>query len=206
MKAEMGLVCIVDDDHAIRKSVTMLIETMGVPVLAYSSARQFLEDPHRKECGCLVLDVKMPGMDGLELQARLSHEGWLAPIIFLTGHGDVPMAVHALQAGAAEFLQKPFDDEVLLARIRAALQKSHALQAEAARRAGLAGRLRSLSPREEQVLEHIVAGRMNKVIADELSISLRTVEDHRAAIMKKTHCRSVAELVQLWTDTRRAVP
>jgi FixJ family two-component response regulator len=197
------LVCVVDDDAAVSASLCLLIETLGVRARAYPSARLFLDDPCHKDCACLVLDVRMPGMSGLELQTRLAESGWIAPIIFITGHGDVPMAVQAIRGGAIDFLQKPFNDQALLDRVQQALERYGAMREEHGRRAELQARFALLTPREQEVLQHVVQGRMNKTIADQLGISIKTVEDHRASIMRKMRACSLADLVQMAVEAKR---
>jgi len=192
----LGIVYVVDDDHVVRTSLAMLIETVGVEVRSYGSSREFLEDPRRDECDCLVLDLRMPGMSGLELQSRLG-TSFTAPIIFVSGHADVPTAVQAMRDGAVDFLQKPFSDQALLDRIALALERSRLRRMEAERQGTLRARMALLTPRETEVMRLVVVGRMSKLIADELQISVKTVEDHRAAIMKKMRAGSVAELVGL---------
>lgn len=195
-------VCVVDDDAAVRDALSMLIEMLGVKVHAYASARDLLADPCHRDCACLVLDVRMPGMNGIELQSRLAESGWISPIIFITGHGDVPMAVQAIRGGAIDFLQKPFNDQVLLDRVQQALNRYGAIREEHGRRATLSVRLSLLTERERQVMERVVAGQMNKTIAAQLGISIKTVEDHRASIMKKMRACSFADLVRMVTEAR----
>ena len=195
-------VCVVDDDAAVRDALCLLIETLGVKVCAYASARDLLADPCHRDCGCLVLDVRMPGMSGLELQSRLAEAGWISPIIFITGHGDVPMAVQAVRGGAIDFLQKPFNDQMLLDRVQHALDRYGVIREEHWRRETLAARLSLLTERERQVMDRVVAGQMNKTIAGQLGISVKTVEDHRASIMKKMRACSFADLVRMATEAR----
>ncbi len=197
------LVCVVDDDAAVSASLCLLIETLGVRVRPYPSARLFLDDPCHRECACLVLDVRMPGMSGLELQSRLNASGWIAPILFITGHGDVPVAVQAIRGGAIDFLQKPFGDQVLLDRVQQALNHYGVMRREANERATLMARLSLLTPREREVMQLAVKGQMNKTIADALGISIKTVEDHRASIMKKMHACSFADLVRMAVEAER---
>lgn len=194
---ERQIVAIIDDDEAVRLSLKLLIETLGVDVRGYASARAFLDDPSHAAADCLVLDVRMPGMSGLELQVRLEGEDWLAPIIFISGHADVPTAVQAMRAGAVDFLQKPFSDQALLDRVQQALEEGLMLRRQASERGLLEVRLALLSPREREVMRRVVLGQMNKVIAEELNISVKTVEDHRASIMRKMRAKSVQELVRM---------
>jgi RNA polymerase sigma factor (sigma-70 family) len=190
-------VFVVDDDHAVRDSLRLLIKSVGHKVETFASADEFLEvwDPDRP--GCLVADIRMPGMSGLELQESLNGRQSTLPIIFITGHGDVPMAVEAMRAGALDFVQKPFRDQDLLDRINEGLQRDRRQRDEARERAAIQARVDSLTARERQVLERVVAGQPNKVIAMDLNVSQRTVEIHRARVMEKMQARSLAQLVQL---------
>jgi len=199
---QRDLVCVVEDDPAVRLSLVVLLGTLGVDVRAHANGGDFLADPRSREAACVVLDVRLPGCDGLEVHARMNALGLLAPVIFVTGHGDVPMAVDAMRGGALDFFQKPFDGERLLLRVRQAIAHGRERLQEAAQRGIAASRLATLSPREREVLALLLAGRMNKAIAAELGISAKTVEDHRASIMRKTQVRSVAELVRLASDGR----
>ena len=199
---QRAMVCVVEDDAMVRQSLAMLIGTLGVDVRSHADGRAFLDDPASLKATCVVLDVRMPGLSGLEVQARMAELGLTAPVIFITGHGDVPMAVEAMRGGAVDFLQKPFDNQVLLARVKQAIARGRDLRLEAEQRSLAEARLAALSPREREVLALLVEGRMNKIIAAELGISAKTVEDHRASIMRKTQVRSVAELVRLAADAR----
>ena len=199
---QRAMVCVVEDDAMVRQSLAMLIGTLGVDVRSHAGGRAFLDDPASREASCVVLDVRMPGLSGLEVQARMAELGLTAPVIFITGHGDVPMAVEAMRGGAVDFLQKPFDNQALLARVKQAIARGRGLRLEAEQRSLAEARLAALSPREREVLALLVEGRMNKIIAAELGISAKTVEDHRASIMRKTQVRSVAELVRLAADAR----
>lgn len=194
------VVCVVEDDSAVRHSLISLIGTMDVEVRGHASGREFLDDPQSRDAACVVLDVRMPGLDGLEVQARMNELGMTMPVIFITGHGDVPMAVDAMRGGAMDFFQKPFDAERLLERVRQAIARGRDLRQAARQRDIAESRLATLSPREREVLALLLAGRMNKAIAAELGISAKTVEDHRASIMRKMQVRSVAELVRLASD------
>lgn len=200
MKEEPATVFIVDDDEAVRASLKLLLKTLRLPALAYASAQEFLAafDPQRP--GCLVLDIRMPAMSGLELQQELNARGALLPIIFITGHGDVPMAVEAMQQGAMDFLQKPFRDQDLIDRINKALERDRAGRELLSNRARIQARIAALSPREQEVLAQVTQGKINKVIAAELALSQRTVEIHRAHIMEKMGANSLAHLVRMVID------
>ncbi len=194
-------VFVVDDDEAVRDSLAMLMRSVGIEVETHAHAGDFLAayDPQRP--GCLVLDIRMPGISGLDLQHRLGEEGALLPIIFITGHGDVPMAVKAIQNGAVDFIQKPFHDQALLDRIQQALRLDAERRRSLELRAEIARRLDRLSPRERQVLDLVVAGNANKVIAGRLGLSQRTVEIHRAKVMEKMEADSLAHLVRMVMQT-----
>ncbi len=190
-------VFIVDDDAAVRDSLRFLLRSVGLRSETFSSAIDFLEDHDPKRPGCLILDVRMPGMSGLELHERLRAVGSILPIIFLTAHGDVPMAVEAVKAGAVDFLQKPFRDQDLLDRIQEAINANAQARKESTDRDEIRSRIESLTPREREVMELVVAGKANKVIALNLGVSQRTVEIHRARVMKKMRARSLSGLVQM---------
>jgi two-component system response regulator FixJ len=196
-------VFVVDDDQAVRDSLQQLLQAVGLRVQTYGSARDFLAAYRPDTPGCLVLDIRMPGMGGLDLQAQLVQEGIQLPIIFLTGHGDVPAAVRALKAGAMDFLQKPVNSQSLLDLVQRAIRRDAETRATSAEQAQITRRLATLTAREREVLDMMVAGKANKVIAVELAISERTVEFHRGKIMKKTRTRSLAELVNM-VNARRA--
>lgn len=189
-------VCVIDDDDVVRESLKLLIETQGVRVLSYASCPEFLDDPQAAACACLVLDVRLPGMSGIRLQERLLERGDVPPIIFVSGHADVPTAVQAMRAGALDFLQKPFPEQVLLDRVEQAIELFRRRQTERVRRSTLAARQAQLTSREREVLECLLAGKANKQIADALDISVKTVEQHRARVMEKMRASSLAELVQ----------
>jgi two-component system, LuxR family, response regulator FixJ len=203
MKEQPATVCIVDDDEAVRGSMKLLLKTLGVPALTYGSGQEFLADFDPKRRGCLVLDIRMPGMSGLELQQELNTRGALVPVIFITGHGDVPMAVEAMQHGAMDFLQKPFRDQDLLDRIHKAIEKDRVGRELLGNRAGLQARFAALTPREHEVLKLIAAGKANKVIAGDLQLSQRTVEIHRAHVMEKMGANSLAHLVRMVFELER---
>lgn len=203
MSEDSALVYVVDDDDAVRDSLRMLLKSVGLTSEAYSSGNDFLESYDPGKVSCLVADIRMPGLSGLELQDELNSRKAEIPIIFITGHGDVPMAVTAMQAGAADFIQKPFRDQDLLDRIHKALQsdRERRNQDEAVARARR--RLETLTPRETEVMEKVVEGLANKVIALDLGVSQRTVELHRARVMHKMGVRSLAELVRLVGSVRK---
>lgn len=189
-------VFVVDDDEAMRDSMAWLLEANGLTVRMFASAAAFLNAYHEDMAGCLVLDVRMPGMNGLELHERLQGLHSTLPVIFVTGHGDVPMAVSALKKGAADFIEKPFNNKEILGLIEQCLAVEREQFSQRRRRAEIDKRLASLTPREREVMELMSAGRLNKQIADELGISIKTVEVHRGRVMDKMEVRSLAELVQ----------
>jgi two-component system response regulator FixJ len=197
MTRSMPTVFIVDDDAPVRDGLKLLLRSVGHRVETYGSAQEFLDAYADDRPGCLVLDVRMPGMSGLDLQERLNERSAILPIIFITGHGDVPMAVEALQAGALDFLQKPFRDQELLDRIASALDKDAANRRELLELKQVAARFAELTPRERSVMDLVVQGKSNKVIAGDLDISQRTVEIHRARVMEKTQAGSLAHLVRM---------
>jgi FixJ family two-component response regulator len=190
-------VFIVDDDEAMRDSLAWLLESNGLRVRSFESGEAFLDAWRADMAGCLVLDVRMPGISGLELHERLQALNSPLPIIFVTGHGDVPMAVSALKKGAADFIEKPFNDKEILRLIEQCLATDREQQSRRRRYAEISGRLAALTPREREVMDLMAAGRLNKQIADDLGISIKTVEVHRSRVMDKMEVRSVAELVQL---------
>ncbi len=190
-------VFVVDDDAAVRDSLDLLMRSVGLRVETYATAADFLAAYDAARLGCLVLDVRMPGMSGLELQEQLRARGATLPIVFLTAHGDVPMAVQAVKAGAMDFIQKPFRDQVLLDKVQHALEEHRRRYQANADHAEIVRRIASLSPREREVLEKVVEGKANKVIAADLGISQRTVEIHRARVMAKMQADSVSHLVQM---------
>ena len=190
-------VFIVDDDQAVARSLRWLIETVRLRVETYGSAQSFIDgyDPARP--GCLVLDVRMPGMSGLELQERLAAQRIRIPIIFITGHGDVQMAVRAVQAGAFDFVEKPFNDQDLLDRIQRAITRDAEWRDRDLQQARLRALFATLTPRETEVLELVVEGLSNKAVANALGLSAKTVEVHRAKVMEKMHARSLSDLVKM---------
>lgn len=195
--SQEGLVYIIDDEEAVRDSIGMLLDTVDLPHRSFADAAAFLAAWKPDWKGCLVLDIRMPGMSGLELQEKLLTVGSSLPIIFITGHGDIPMAVEAMRRGAIDFIRKPFRDQELLDRINQAMAMEEA-QRERTQQMSRARTLHaSLTPREAEVFERVTSGQANKVIAIELGISERTVEIHRSQVMHKTHSRSLADLVRL---------
>jgi FixJ family two-component response regulator len=197
MNARIGscIVYVIDDDDAMRDSLRWLLESAGFRVCSYCSAERFLSAYKPGYASCLVLDVRMPGLSGLELQRELNRRGAPLPIIFVTGHGDVPMAVDALKNGAFHFLEKPFKDEQLLALIEQAATQGNGALPDATQRRCTAARLATLTQREREVMDLVVQGRKNRQIAEDLGISVKTVEAHRARAMEKMDVSSVAELV-----------
>jgi len=191
-----SVVHVIDDDEAMRQSLAFLLDTAGLNPLTYESAPQFLEALDRAPAGVIVTDIRMPEMTGLELVRRLKARGAPHPVIMITGHGDVPLAVEAMKAGVVDFLEKPFDDESLLSAIRAA-QDIGAGESQDPERERIRSILDSLSPREHEVLAGVVDGKLNKVIAHELGISPRTVEVYRANVMSKTGARGLSELIRM---------
>lgn len=190
------LVHVIDDDAAVRDSLAFLLDSAGVSVRAYESALSFLQALPLPPGGCIVTDVRMPQMTGLELVRRLKQQGVAVPVIVMTGHADVPLAVEAMKAGVFDFVEKPFDDEVLLKAIAAALDQSAERARDASHASEYAHLIATLSPREREVLDALVAGRANKVIASDLGISARTVEVYRANVMTKMQAGSLPELVR----------
>ncbi len=199
MSSQMQKVYVVDDDDAVRDALQTLLKSVGIEAETFASPQEFLEIYDLELTGCLVLDIRMPGMSGLELQQRLNELHSILPIIFITGHGDVPMAVDAMQQGAMDFVQKPFRDQELLDRINGALEKNTADLAALKEQAEIRQRIESLTTREHEVMAAVCKGQANKVIAMDLGVSQRTVEIHRARAMEKMGARSVAHLVRMVT-------
>jgi two-component system, LuxR family, response regulator FixJ len=191
------VIYIVDDDDGMRRALTVLMTTVGYQPVAFARPAEFLAQYDANQAGCLVLDVRMPEMSGLEVQQQLNRNGALLPVILMTGHGDIPMAVQAMKDGAFDFLQKPFRDQELLDRINAALKQDAQNRESVDRLADLRQRAESLTPREREVMALVVDGKANKVIAIDLGLSERTVEIHRANVMEKMAARSVAHLVKM---------
>ena len=202
--SDTQVVHLIDDDDGVRDALTLLMAESGLTVRSYRSAVDFLGAARTSSAGCIVSDIRMPGMDGLELQGKLNAAGIATPIIFITGHGDVPMAVQALRAGAMDFIEKPFDENVLLDSVRRALKASERHHLKEMANSEIEERLASLTTREQQVLEGLLVGRANKIIAFDHGMSTRTVEVHRAHIMQKMKARSLSELVRLVMSVRAA--
>ena len=190
-------VFIVDDEAPVRKALSRLLRAAGFVVAAFASPGEFLAQHDLHKPGCLVLDLMMPGIDGIELQRALARKGSVLPIIFITGHGDIPKSVQAMKSGALDFLTKPVNDENLLASIRAAIKRDSVARREQAELFEIRARLASLTPREQEVLDHVVTGKLNKQIADDLGVVEKTIKVHRARVMEKMKVQSVAELVRL---------
>jgi two-component system, LuxR family, response regulator FixJ len=188
---------VIDDDEAVRESIDFLLRSAGLSVRTYDSATSFLDAAPKIGAGCIVTDVRMPGLSGIDLLRRLGEMRIGLPVIIITGHGDVPLAVEAMKFGAVDFLEKPFDDDILLASVRAALNRSEESAAIESERAEIRARIAALTQRERDVLEGLVAGHPNKIIAFKLEISPRTVEIYRANLMTKMQAGSLSELVRM---------
>jgi two-component system, LuxR family, response regulator FixJ len=200
MQQQAPTVFVVDDDEGVRNSLRFLLKSVGLATRVLGSASEFLDTYKPSQPGCLVLDVRMPGMSGLELQQQLNLRGAVIPVIFITGHGDIPMAVEAMQQGAFDFLQKPFRDQDLIDRIQRALERDARNRAALEQHAKIRERLDSLTPREREVLGLMTRGKPNKIMAAELGVSQRTVEIHRARVMEKSGAASLAQLVRMVMD------
>jgi FixJ family two-component response regulator len=197
MTEERAIVFVIDDDAAMQESLQGLVRSVGLEVRAFGSAREFLQSKRPDAPGCLVLDVRLPGESGLDLQNELAAMNIHLPIIFITGHGDIPMTVRAMKAGAVEFLSKPFRGQDLLDATRLAIEQSRAWRQDAAVVASLQGYYESLTAREREVMALVVTGRLNKQIAADLNVGEVTVKVHRGQVMRKMHVKSVAELVRV---------
>lgn len=197
MKDSDGLVCVVDDDQSVRRSLERLIKSIGLEVETFSSAAEFQDRHHPDGPSCLVLDIRMPGISGLDLQQQLHSAGVSMPIIFITGHGTIPLSVRAMKHGAVDFLPKPFDEQDLLDAIHRALEIDRGARDNCSELAEIQNRIASLTSREREVYLGVVAGRLNKQIADELGTSEKTIKVHRAHVMQKMQADSLAALVQL---------
>jgi two-component system response regulator FixJ len=203
-KEQPPVVFIVDDDTGVRGSLRVLLKSVSLASTAIASAQEFLKVYDPAQPGCLVLDIRMPGMSGLELQQELNRRGAIVPVIFITGHGDVPMAVEAMQQGAFDFLQKPFRDQDLIDRVQRALARDKENRGALQEHERILACLESLTPREREVLNLMTEGKQNKVMAAELGLSQRTIEIHRAHVMEKMGASSVAQLVRMILDTPAA--
>jgi len=190
-------VFIVDDEAEVRDALKLLMDSVGLAAETFASAQEYLDQFDAHRFGCLVLDIRMPGMSGLELQERLSKEPLHPPMVIITGHGDVPMAVRALQAGAVDFIEKPFRDQVLLDSVHRAITRDAEQRGEASRLADIEARLQRLTPREREVLDLIMTGMRNKVIAVELGVSQSTVEAHRSKVMEKMEAKTLSDLMRM---------
>jgi two-component system response regulator FixJ len=197
MPSDKAVIHVIDDDEAMRQSLAFLLGTVGMEVQTHDSAVAFLEVAPTVKAGCVITDVRMPGLSGIELLRRLRELKLGIPVIVITGHGDVPLAVEAMKIGAVDFLEKPFDDEVLLASVRSAINRLAQDQERQAERSEVEGRLATLSKRERDVLEGLVAGLANKEIAYQLGISARTIEIYRANLMTKMQAGSLSDLVRM---------
>ncbi len=202
MTTKKPLVMVVDDDSGVRNAMRALLKSVGLESALYASAQEFLVAWQPAQPGCLVLDIRMPGMSGLELQEQLNLRGAIIPVIFMTGHGDVPMAVEAMQHGAFDFLQKPFRDQDLLDRIQKAIAKDATLRTSLGEHDRIRAHLETLTAREREVLDLMTQGKQNKAIAQDLGVSPRTIEIHRARVMEKMSAQSVAELVRMMLDLK----
>ncbi len=197
-------VFVVDDDSSTRELIGWLMKRNGIPARVFPDARAFLSVYRPEMPGCLVLDLNMPGMNGLELQQYLNQQGVVLPVLFLSGRADVPKAVRAVKEGAIDFLEKPFDYKQLVSLVRKCFERDAEDRAERTRRRAMAERLAQLTQREREVLERVVAGKLNREIAEELDISIKTVEAHRARVMEKIGAASIAELVQVFLAAKSA--
>ena len=203
MKSDTPTVFIVDDDSSVRDSLAMLVRSIALETETFGSAVEFLHTYDPVRCGCLLLDLRMPGMSGLDLQSRLVDMGSSLPIVFLTAHGDVSTAVQAMKVGAVDFIQKPYRDQELLDKIQHAVDKHGRLLREATEHQKVQARLETLTAREREIMHMVVEGKANKVIAGELQIGQRTVEIHRARVMEKTQSTSLADLVRMVMESMR---
>ena len=197
MSQEPAVVFVVDDDESMRRSLATLLRSVGLDARVFSTPQEFMEAKRPEAPGCLVLDVRLPGMSGLAFQEQLAKAGIGLPIIFISGHGDVPMTVRAMKAGAVEFLTKPFDDQVLLDAIHAAVERDRKRRRNATQLAEVQARYRALTEREREVFKHVVGGRLNKQIAAELGLSVVTVKVHRGQLMRKMAAKSIVDLVRM---------
>jgi FixJ family two-component response regulator len=197
MRHPNAVIAIVDDDPSVRQGLESLIRSAGWKVVTFASAQEFLDRPHADAPNCLILDLQLPGLSGLDLQKRIAEVGLEIPIVFLTGHGNIPASVQAMKAGAVEFLTKPFDDEELLQAIHEAIERDRRSRQQHAEVSQLRGRYESLTAREQEVMQQVVSGRLNKQVAAELEITEFTVKVHRGQVMRKMHADSLADLVRM---------
>ena len=200
------IVMVVDDDSGVRNAMRFLLKSVGLESALYASAQEFLAAYQPAQPGCLVLDIRMPGMSGLDLQEQLNLRGAVIPVIFMSGHGDIPMAVEAMQHGAFDFLQKPFRDQDLLDRIQRAIVRDAEQRQTLGETARIKAHVASLTAREREVLDLMTQGKQNKAIAQDLGVSPRTIEIHRARVMEKMNAQSVAQLVRMMLDLQHATP
>jgi two-component system, LuxR family, response regulator FixJ len=200
------IVMVVDDDSGVRNAMRALLKSVGLNASLFASAQEFLIAYDPQQPGCLLLDIRMPGMSGMDLQEELNLRGAVIPVIFMSGHADIPMAVEAMQHGAFDFLQKPFRDQDLLDRIQRAIAKDGERRVALGERVRIKARLESLTEREREVLDQLTQGKQNKAIAQDLGISPRTIEIHRARVMEKMDAQSVAELVRMMLDLGHSIP
>jgi len=196
-------VFVVDDEEDVRDAISLLVSSVGLNAETYATARAFLEACDGSRPGCVILDVRLPGMNGLEAQRALRERGVQLPIIFISGHGDIPMAVRAVQNGALDFLEKPFRDDALLDCVNRAIELDREARAQESARQDIEAKLETLTPREVDVLERLIDGKVNKIIARELDVSTRTVEIHRARVLHKMGADNVSQLVRLTLSTER---
>jgi FixJ family two-component response regulator len=206
MKNDGAVVMVVDDDAGVRNAMRSLLKSVGITCTLFASAQEFLDAYQPSQRGCLVLDIRMPGMSGMELQQQLNIRGAVIPVIFMSGHADIPMAVEAMQHGAFDFLQKPFRDQDLLDRIQRAIVRDTEMRQSLGEHARIKAHLESLTPREREVLDLMTQGKQNKVVGQELGVSPRTIEIHRARVMEKMGAHSVAELVRMMLDLQHNSP
>jgi FixJ family two-component response regulator len=197
MSENAAVVFVIDDDESMRRSLATLLRSVGLDARVFSSPQEFMRAERPDAPGCLVLDVRLPGLSGLAFQEQLAKDGIALPIIFISGHGDVPMTVRAMKAGAVEFLSKPFDDQVLLDAIHGAIERDRQRRRHAAQLAELQARYRALTEREREIFKLVVAGQLNKQVAAELGLSVVTVKVHRAQVMRKMAAKSIVDLVRM---------
>jgi len=192
-----AVIAIVDDDPSVREGLSALIRSAGLQAASFASAKEFLDRPGAEAPSCLVLDLQLPGLSGLDLQKRMAEAGMEIPIVFLTGHGDIPASVQAMKAGAVEFLTKPFDEQDLLQAIQEAIERDRQARHQHAEMRELQNRFESLTAREQEVMQQVVSGLLNKQVAAELNITEYTVKIHRGRVMRKMHAQSLADLVRM---------